>query len=129
VPVVSIVNKELSSPAIPLKKPVALVPTIEHSFSVLSPKPRSSVLEEQQPLHDIPLSNTTNRVTASSLEKAPMIQLNYVVRSSDNKSIPTYGPGNITVIRRTSSQTVSHGTRWYDYDYNKNTQPLIVKYP
>lgn len=57
---------------------------------------------------------------ANAFEKAPMVQLNYVVKSFDNKSSHTYGLETITVMRRTSSQAVQLGNRWYDYNYHTN---------
>jgi len=114
------------------KEPSTLVPTTEQPPSVLVEKPLSSGVLHQQ--ISSPSDNTSNNisspntVTASSLEKAPMIHLNYVVKSSDNKSIHTYGPDNMTVMHRTSSESASNGNRWYDKDYNKNTSPLVVKY-
>jgi len=123
-------HPELSS--IANEEPSTLVPTTEQLPSVSVEKPLSPGVLKQQ--ISSPSDNTSNNisslntVTASSFEKAPMIHLNYVVKSSDNKSIHTYGPDNMTVMHRTSSQSVTSGNRWYDKDYNKNTSPLVVKY-
>jgi hypothetical protein len=118
----SIANKESST----------LVSTTEQSPSDLVEKPLSSgVLKQQISSSSHNTSNnisSSHTVTASSFEKAPMIHLNYVVKSSDNKSIHTYGPDNMTVMHRTSSESASNANRWYDKDYNKNTSPLVVKY-
>jgi hypothetical protein len=57
-----------------------------------------------------------------------MVQLNYVVRPSDDQSIHTYEQDDMTVMRRTSSQSVPYGNRWYDNGYNNNSKPLVVKY-
>jgi hypothetical protein len=91
------------------------VPNKEHLFPVLQKTP-------------LPSDPVSFKMTANRFEKAPIMQLNYVAKPFDNTSIHTYGPGNITVLRRTSSQSVPNGNRWYDHDYRKNVQPLIVKY-
>lgn len=80
----------------------------------------SSVMVTNQP---IPFT-----YTASDFEKAPQMQLNYIVRPSNKQSIHNYNPDNIMVMRRTSLQAVAQGNRWYDVDYNQNTRPHVVKY-
>jgi len=128
----AIVNKEYSSP-VPSKKSVTLAPTAEQSFAVLGQQPQSPFLEKQRmssPSFDSPLpyNNTSNTVTSASLEKAPVIKLNFVAKSSNSKSIHTYGPDDITIMSRTSSQAAPHGTRWYDNGFNKSVKPIIDKY-
>ena len=150
------INKQRSSPVISTKL-VILAPTTDQSFSVLGPKPSSSVPKLVTPvpttdqsfsvlgqnpsspallkervspsLYRSTLPHTTNIIVpASSFDRAPMVQLNYVAKSSDNKSMHTYGSSKITVMNRTSLGSTSYGQRWYDYDYDQNAKPLIVKY-
>jgi hypothetical protein len=113
------------------KRPVTFVPITDQSFNILGQNPPSPVVERQRMSsrsYDTPLPNTTsNTVSGNSLEKAPLIQLNYVVKSSNNDSLHTYRPDNITVMHRTSSQSVPYVNRWYDNDYNKNVKPLTNK--
>ncbi|CAF2453394.1 unnamed protein product [Rotaria sp. Silwood2] len=70
----------------------------------------------------------SNTAAANSFEKAPTVKINYVVKPSEKNSKHIYELGNITVMRRTSSQATPYGGRWYDNDYNKNIKPPIVKY-
>lgn len=113
------------------KRPIVIVPTTEQSFSVLPKKPASPGVEKQHitpPSYATPLANT-NTLTAVGLQKAPMVRLNYVVRSSDNKSMHISGRGDITIMQGTSSlPTTSYGDhRWYDHDYSNNVPPTIVR--
>jgi hypothetical protein len=128
-----IVNKKHSTP-LPSRKPITTVPIADQSFNIRGQNPSSSAAVEKQRMssnaYDTPLpyATTINTVTGSSLEKAPMVKLNYVVKSSDDHSLHIYRSDHITVNHRTSSQSVPHGNRWYDHDYNKNEKPLINKY-
>lgn len=62
---------------------------------------------------------------ANTFEKAPIVTLNYVAKSTDSKSLHPYGLSTITIVRRTSSQSVQTGNRWYNYDYNTNTKAPV----
>ncbi|CAF0929180.1 unnamed protein product [Rotaria sordida] len=97
--------------------------------SLIQPKISSQIQEVYVPPPTISRNvSWPHTVAASSFEKAPMVQLNYVVKPSEKNSKHIYELDNMTVMRRTSSQVMPYGSRWYDNDYNKNVKPLIVKY-
>ncbi len=119
------------------RQPKGFVPVLKSSSYASNErstvgKPLSSAVIQQQisssSHHSSNDISSPPTVTASGFEKAPMIQLNYVVKSSDNESINTYGPSNITVMRRTSSKFGPYANKWYENDNNKNAKPLAVEY-
>lgn len=103
------------------------------SPSLLSPsplqKPATPVIIKQDV--DLPVqmeiipTKQSATPAASTFEKAPIVTLNYVAKSSDSKSLHSYGLSTITVVRRTSSQSVETGNRWYNYDYRTNTKAPV----
>ena len=120
-------NKEHSS-HLPSRKPITTVPITNQSFNILGQNPPSSAVEKQRMPSNSYDTTTNNTITSNSLEKAPMIKLNYVAKSPDDHLLHTYRPDHITVNHRTSSQSTPNGNRWYDHDFNKNEKPLINKY-
>ncbi|CAF0846176.1 unnamed protein product [Rotaria sp. Silwood1] len=103
----------------------------EKPLSPSSIQPKVSSQAEQVYVPPPSISNNVSfphTAAADSFEKAPMVQLNYVVKPSEKNSKHIYELGNITVVRRTSSQAMPYGGRWYDKDYNTNIQPPVVKH-
>ena len=105
-------NQQSSSSPI---KPVQQT-DIEQLPSILFQKPVSPVVIKHSvilPPQNLPTNNPIpTKITANDFMRAPMVQLNYVAKPSDEKS------GNMTIMHRTSSHSIFHGNRWYNHDYN-----------
>jgi hypothetical protein len=122
-------NKEISYPAPPIQvqNPTSAVPHKE----IVSPSPAyyspSAVANHPSPSGLVQPHRSAIRVpNPNSFEKAPIIETNYIPKPYDDNSIQSYGPGTLSVARRTSSNPGASGHRWYDHNYDKRVKPLTA---
>ncbi|CAF1116775.1 unnamed protein product [Rotaria sordida] len=106
-------------------------PAVE-STSVVAPKSQTPVIIKQQPPPrplTMPLTVSSSLpVTADNFENAPILVTNHVLKSSDKKSIHTFGSDTVSIVKRTQSQPSTPGGRWYEHNYDKRITPLTTKY-
>jgi hypothetical protein len=123
-----LVNEQLLSPTPPLPRPPTVVRQ-KPFVPVMIEKPTSPIAVTQYSSSPILLKSTSPPLstTADSFEKAPMMEMHYVAKSTDDNSVPTYGPGKMTIVRRTASQSITPGNRWYDHAFDKRVKPLVVE--
>ncbi len=118
-------NEELKSPS-PL--PVRQLPSViakKSATTILPEKPSNPVIvnQHQSPR---PKSIPSFFATSNNFEKAPVIEINYIPKSPSSHSIHKYGPGTMSIVRRSASQFITPGNRWYDHDYDKRIKPLTI---
>ena len=95
------------------KEPQKTLPTTEQSSPNFVRK--TSIAQIHAPLqHSFNQTSAPQTTNIGGFERAPMMQLNYIAKPTDNKSIHNYGSGNITILHRTSLQSVPYGNKWYD---------------
>ncbi|CAF3337192.1 unnamed protein product [Rotaria sp. Silwood1] len=97
------------------------------STSVVAQKSSTPVVVKQQPLPPTTISPSLP-VTMNNFEKAPILVTNHVLKSSDKKSINSYGADTLSIVKRTQSQPSTPGSKWYEHDYDKRIKPLTTEY-
>ena len=103
-------------------------PTVKFSDTDMTQRHMSeSPSDNNIGLHSFHNASLPHAAAASTFERAPKIQLNYVARPPDGNSMHIYESDHVTVVHRTTSQSMPYGNRWYDNDYNK-VKPFVLKY-
>ena len=139
-PVASVVTFKVPSPntkkkpipyssPVPTKKPPSAKNITAGSLPYTLPKASSPITARRVETPKLVLWNnkpSSLPVKAQDFEKAPPLVTNYISKPPDTISVHKLGPDLLTVVRRNGSPTSNSTNRWYDHQYDKRVQPLVI---